>query len=174
MVQETCYEVFQDGCLTRIKHPLPYGHYKLRECWERLGGTARELDRIKELVSGRGDKWSLMHCTSEDKHVWLKSVPYSVAWRLGYEVLPGLKALIGDGVPQAEIDSLFPTLAQNVKALVSRLETARRRISKDIGYEYLLMRQGTPLLSPLVKEAIYLSEQALQLHSGFRSMDSCV
>ena len=161
MPQKTCYETYQESRAKRAENPLPFGHYKLTECRDRLENTAQELDRIKELVSGQGDRWSLKHCVSWDKYRWIKEVPNAVAWRLGYEVLPGLAALTGDGVSQAKINACYPTLKRDVIALLPRLEIARQAITKNIGYEYRLMRLGTPMLRPLVEEAIGLTERAL-------------
>lgn len=163
MRKKNCYDTFSEACLTRLRHPLPYGRYKLVECNERLGQIVQELHRIAALVAGRGDKWSLMHCTSEDKHFWIKSVPNMVAWRLGYEVLPGLRALTGDGVPKARIDAAYPSIEVEVKNLVARLDSARQMIAKDIGYEYCRMQHADPLLKPLVENAVSLTEGALSV-----------
>jgi hypothetical protein len=163
MRKKNCYDTFSEACLTNLRHPLPYGRYKLVECKVRLRQIVQELNRIEALVAGRGDKWSLEHCTSEDKHFWLKSVPNLVAWCLGYEVLPGLRALTGDGVPKAGIDAAYPSIEVEVKNLVSRLDSARQMIAKDIGYEYCRMRHAYPLLRPIVEDAVSLTEDALSV-----------
>jgi hypothetical protein len=164
MAIKTCRDEFLEGLERRKQHPLPHGYYKLRECHDRLVGTVEELQRIEELVSGRGDKWSLQHCVSEDKHLWIKNVPRSVAWRLGYEALPGLRALTGSGVPKGDVESLYPTLLAEAEDLAERLETHRRCIAKNIRLEYEGMKMGLPLLKPLVAEAICIAERAMSLH----------
>jgi hypothetical protein len=172
MGQGACHEVFQTVC-NQHQAPTTVRRHKLMELWGRLGGTARELGRINELVSSGGGKWSLVHSAYENKRTGVKSVVRSVAWRLGYEVLPGLKALIGDGVPQAKIGSLFPKLERDVCALLSRLEMVRRKISEDLGHECLLIRRSTSFAQPPGKRGIYLPEKALQLNSGSRFKGSC-
>lgn len=166
MAVKTCRDEFFEGLERRKDHPLPHGYYKLRECHDRLVGTVEELQRIEELVSGRGDKWSLQHCVSEDKHIWIKNVPRSVAWRLGYEALPGLRALTENGVPKGEVDSLYPTLLAEAEGLAGRLETHRRFIAKNIRLEYDGMKMGLPLLKPLVAEAVCIAARAMSLHKA--------
>jgi len=173
MAQKTCQDVFHKACIARVRHPLPFGDYKLRECYRRLQQTGLELDKIQKLVSGRGSKWSLMHCTSEDKHIWLKALPDVIAWRLGYEVLPGLKALSGNGIPQAEIDLAYPTIERETLELLPRLDFIRRLVKRDIGKEYQQMRLGTPLLRPLVEEAESLALTALQVSLFYRLREFC-
>ena len=163
MNYKTCFEAYEAAEITRNRHPLSNGEYKLRECSDRLGSTLEELSRIQDLVSGRGDKWSLMHCTSEDKHLWLKGVPAAVAWRLGYEVIPGLRALTGDGVPEAVIDATFPNVEHKVANLMLQLESTHRLIRKNIGIEYRRMRSDDSLLKPLVVEAIQITGDVLSV-----------
>jgi hypothetical protein len=164
MVSKSCRDEFHEGLESRKDHPLPHGYYKLRECHDRLVGTVEELQRIEELVSGRGDKWSLQHCVSEDKHIWVKNVPRAVAWRLGYEALPGLRALTGNGVSQRLVDELYPILMVKAEDLAERLETHRKRISKNVRFEYDSMRLGLPFLKPLVTEATCIAARAMSLH----------
>jgi len=163
LAYETCFDAYAEARLARKSYPLTSGEYKLHECRDRLGSTLQELGRIQNLVSGHGNKWSLMHCTSEDKHLWLKGVLTDVAWRLGYEVIPGLRALTGDEVPKASINAVCPDVRLRVAGLMPRLELTRQLIAKDIEYEYRRMRSGDSMLKPLVTEAIQITEIALSV-----------
>jgi hypothetical protein len=158
-----CHESFHQGQVLRLQHPLRNGHYKLVECQNRLQSCLDEVGRIRAFVRKEASKWSLRHCTADDKHIWLKDLPSNVAHRLSYEVLPGLRALVGDGADQREIDIAYPHFEKAAHVLVNRLESVRVSISKCIVVEYWHMKQGGSLLEPVVDEAISLTQRALAI-----------
>jgi len=104
-----------------------------------------------------------MQCTVDDKHTWLKDLPLNVAHRLGYEVLPGLRALVRDGAARRDISIAYPLIEQAAHDLVDRLESVRVSIRKCIDYEYWHMQQGGSLLEPVVNDAISLTQRALAI-----------
>ena len=161
MRKTNCYEAFHQGRALRLQYPLRHGQYKLEECQSRLQSCRDEVDRIRAVVRNEACRWSLMHCTADDKHIWLKDLPRHIAHRLGYEVLPGLAALGEDGADQRDVDIAFPHIEQAAHALVDRLESVRVTISKRIGVEYWHMKQGGSLLEPLVDKAIFITQRAL-------------
>lgn len=160
MRKPNCFESFHEGQALRLQCPLRLGQYKLAECQSRLQSCRDEVSRIRAVVRSEASKWSLRHCTADDKHSWLKDLPRHVAHRLGYEVLPGLVALAEDGAAQRDVDIAFPHIEQAVHALVSRLESVRVTISKSINIEYWQMKQGGSLLEPVVDEAISITQRA--------------
>ena len=59
-----------------------------------------------------------MYCTAEDKHLWLKDLPTDVAFRIGYELLPGLQALTADGVDSKVIYKELPNFERYCSSVV--------------------------------------------------------
>jgi hypothetical protein len=130
------------------------GRYQLNECFAELG-------RIREYVSGRGDRWSLVHCTSYDKYLWLKSLPSFVTFNLGYDLLPGLLALKEDGAEQSVINSIQPAIKVSCRNLIDESDWVLHILNKSIQHEYSAMRSNGSLLEPLLLRAINLYDEAL-------------
>lgn len=156
---------FAKGRRDRLSYPLSSGRYKLVECAERLEHCIDEIDRIRKYINGLGHRWSLMHCTAEDKHLWLKDLPSHVAYRLGYEVLPGLQALTADGVDSTVIRSELPNFERDCLSVVGQLEIVHQKIYKSIKVEYDQMRLGNSLLESHVRDAAGIAKRALRLIS---------
>ena len=165
MPKSTCHEAFNIGAKHRAQFPLPHGAYKLIETRDRLKSCKAEIDRIRNYVSGKADKWSLFHCTYYDKHIWLKKLPKSISFDLGRDLLPGLSAC-GTGIDGADlitIQSIHPTLESSSHKLIDVFESTRRQINKSIETEYSAMRTGGSLIEPLVDDAIALFDEALSV-----------
>ena len=165
MPKSTCNEAFNKGAEHRAEFPLPHGAYKLIETRDRLKSCKAEIDRIRNYVSGRADKWSLEHCTYYDKHIWLRQVPEWVSFDLGRDLLPGLSACEGDidGADLITIQNIYPTLKSKSHELIGSFETTHQQINKSIEAEYSAMRAGGSLLEPLVDDAIGLFDKALNV-----------
>ena len=163
MPKSTCYEAFNNGSKHRAQFPLPHGAYKLIETRDRLKSCKAEIDRIRNYVSGKADRWSLFHCTYYDKHIWLKDLPEWVSFSLGRDLLPGLLACEGDadGADLITIQSIHPALESSLHKLIDDFESKRQQIKKLIEAEYSVMRTGGSLLEPLVDDAIGLFDKAL-------------
>jgi hypothetical protein len=163
MPKTTCHEAFNNGAQHRAQFPLPHGAYTLIDTRDRLKSCKAEIDRIRNYVSGRADKWSLEHCTYYDKHKWLKDLPERVSFSLGRDLLPGLSACEGaiDGADLITIQNIYPTLKSNSHMLIGSFETIHQQINKSIEAEYSAMRAGGSLLEPLVDDAIGLFDKAL-------------
>ncbi len=160
---KTCLDVFNDAVHQRQKTPLCAGRYKLEESRTRMTRSLGELRRIRTFKRGRSDGWDLEQCTREDIHRWLKDLPNHIAWRLGYELLAGLDALVADGANSEAVSALRPRLQREVKRLLGDLELARGDIVNKIEREYGRMRSGTGLLEPLVERAVDLTDEVLTL-----------
>jgi hypothetical protein len=165
MPKSTCHEAFNIGAKHRAQFPLPHGAYKLIETRDRLKSCKAEIDRIRNYVSGKADKWSLFHCTYYDKHIWLKNLPKWVSFDLGRDLLPGLSAC-GTGIDGADlitIQSMHPSLESSSHKLIDAFESTRQQIKKSIETEYSAMRTGGSLIEPLVDDAIGLFDKALSV-----------
>lgn len=158
-----CYESFQEGQYERLTRPLPSGAYKLRELQHRLIRSQRELRHIAAFVSRRASRWGFTACTPEDKYIWLRNLPSSVAYELGYDLVPGFNALTADGVPPTQVLRRASFLEESANTLVADLECARLRIARRVAAEYENMRSGRPMLESLVARAIDLADLGLGL-----------
>jgi hypothetical protein len=165
MPKSTCNEAFNKGAEQRAEFPLPHGAYKLIETRDRLKSCKAEIDRIRNYVSGRADKWSLAHCTYYDKHKWLKDLPEWVSFDLGRDLLPGLLACEGDidGADLITIQSIYPALESSCNKVIDNFESTRKQINKSIKVEYSAMKSGGSLLEPLFDDAIGLFDKALSV-----------
>ena len=161
MLNQNCLTAFNEGWAERLEYPLPYGRYKLVESMGRLAQCRNELGRIRDYVSGKGDRWALMHCTSYDKYAWLRAVPSSISHRLGKDLLPGLLALEADGAPRCVIQGIYPRIEKSCRILIHTSEEVRLVVNKSIKAEYSEMRAGGSVLEPLVDDAISLFDEAL-------------
>ena len=161
MRQLNCHESFSRGKADRKLRPLPFGQYKLAECLRGLDACRDEIERVRDVTAGKATKWHLLRCTNDDKHLWLKELPAHVAYRLGYDVLPGLLALVTDGASHGRVSETYIAIEDECLALLGRLESARVDIKRDIGVEYAQMKAGRSLLEPLVVEAMRLTSRAL-------------
>lgn len=161
MLNQNCLTAFQNGQAERLECPLPYGRYKLVESMGRLGQCRDELGRIRDYVSGKGDRWALLHCTSYDKYVWLRAMPSTISYRLGKDLLPGLLALEADGAPRCHIQDIYPRVEKSCRRLIHASEEVRLDINKSIKAEYSEMKSGSSLIEPLFDRAIGLFDEAL-------------
>ena len=173
MHKQNCHEAFQYGQDLRSQHSLPSGQYKLGECRERLQLCLDELSRIRHYLICGGNPHALQRCTTEDKHIWLKDLPAHIAHRLGYEILPGILALVADGASPSKIATAYPKFEADCHTLLVSLESVRLAIQKSIGVEYDRMRRGESLLEPLVDRALRIADGALKLHPKPRLTRSC-
>ncbi len=161
MRNKDCHNTFREAQRLRTQYPLSHGRYKLEECRYRLQRCRDEIGRIRQYLNHEADGYELLHCTSGDKYIWLKHLPGHVAYRLGYEVLPGLLALRADGASSSAISASYPHIENQCLTLLDSLESARIAIWKNIEIEYRQMRQGGSLIEPLLERAIRLSSYAL-------------
>jgi len=162
MPKQTCYEAFTQGKLDRMIRPLPYGYYKLKESFETLVECRAEIFRIMAYMSGKASRYSLMHCTSEDMHKWLKDLPALVAHSMAYELLPGLLTLEKDGSEPTMIANTHSHVERACFDLLDRLESARLKLQGSIIAEYNLMKRSGSTLIPLMDESIALAWVALR------------
>ena len=163
MPKHDCHKAFLMGQAERSCRPLSGGRYKLVECIGQLESCSFEIQRIQTFQGKRSDKWSLRHCTPEDKHIWLKGVPVRVAHRLGYEYLPGLLALPLDGVPQPIVQRAVITSKRQCVELIRRLDDVHIAVkSSDLTEDHAMLLAGS-LIWALVLAAIELTKSSVFL-----------
>lgn len=159
----SCQEAYLDGVNSRLKYPLRSGHYKLVESQDRIERAGREVVRISEVVSKRRDPRRLLHCTSQDKAIWLRRLPLDVAFRLGYEIVPSFRALKADGVASIHSESAAKYVESVADSYLGRWEKLRNSYLNKINNEYDSMRNGNSNALIVVHEALHIVEHALIL-----------
>jgi hypothetical protein len=161
MSKLSCQQVFDEGKALRVSYPLHQGRYKLEELEGSFVSLQRTLGMVRSSVCGVSRSTYFGGCVASDKHTWLKRLPLDVANLLGYNLLPGLLALKKEGALCVDRD--YPAIEQGCLRLVDRCEQVRNAIKKDIKVEYRQMKQGGSLLEPLIDDALYLVQRALEV-----------
>ncbi len=158
-----CRQAFTAGKVARSQYPLTSGSYKLMECAARFESFVSAIAQIRAFINNEANRWELLHCTAQDKDVWLKGLPSVVAHRLGYELLPGLQAMQLDGVASQIVQDALHMAESQCDDLIQRLEPVRLTLESSIDWEYQAMRRGSSLIEPLVRDALELTQKSLSI-----------
>lgn len=161
MKHRTCQEAYQYGISSRLAYPLHSGLYKLVESKDRIERAGEEIFRISEVVNHRRHPAELMHCTFEDKALWLRDVPFNISYRMGYEIVPGLRALVTDGVDRIQAESAARFTESVIEKHLARWDVLRNSYSKRIASEYGRMRNGYSNALMVVDDALNLIDLAM-------------
>lgn len=161
MKYRTCQESYRAGITARTAYPLRNGLYKLAESKDRIERTGREVNRISQIINKTRHPAHLMHCTSADMSIWLKGVPLDVAFRIGYEIVPGLKALEFDGVNPEDAQASASLVESVINQRLERWDWLRDAYSKRISSEYKRMRNGGSNALEVVEDALGLINFAI-------------
>ena len=162
MTYRSCLEAFEDGVHSRLNYPLRMGLYKLSESYKRIQHSRDEVVRVAEVVNGKRNPFSLRSCTNEDKAYWLRDVPTNVAFRVSYEIIPGLRALEFDGVPKAQSEYAARLIELAIHPRLVRWDQLRNTYKYRIASEYARMRNGQSNALLVVDEALLMIDSALK------------
>ncbi len=167
MTTLTVKNTFKDARNRRIKYPLILGADKLRETRWSLSRMQETMYQIGEYLKNPSHFYKgqiLGHCcTTDDKAVWIKSIPAKVADLLGYNILPAIAALKNDGLSKRDTDTAFDTAKQRAEALLEDCERQQTRLKGGISVEYNMMKAGYSEVHGLLVEADRIAEDALQV-----------
>lgn len=162
MTYRSCIEAFEDGVHSRLNYPLHLGLYKLSESYRRIQYVRDEVVRVAEVVNGKRNPFSLRSCTNEDKAYWLRDVPTNVAFRVGYEIIPGLRALEFDGVPKANSQNAAGLIESAIPLYLMQWNQLRDTYKNRIASEYSRMRNGQSNALLVVDDALSMIDSALK------------
>lgn len=162
MNYHSCQQAFEDGVQLRLTYPLRLGLYKLSESCRRMQHSREEVIRIAEVVSGKRSPFTLRSCTNEDKAYWLRDMPTNIAYRMGHEIIPGLRALEFDGVPKCQADASAHLIESAISIHILQWDRLRNTYKAKIESEYARMRNGQSNALQVVDEALALIDVALQ------------
>ena len=161
MKYRTCHESYHHGVSLRLSCPLSLGRYKLLESQQRIQRAGEEVVRIRDVINKVIGRYELTQCTYEDKAYWLRGVPLNVAYRMGYEVVPSLRALVADGVPLAQAEAAAKYVESVIDSYLSQWEALRMTYSRSITFEYGLMKDGHSNAMKVVDSALNLIDLAV-------------
>jgi hypothetical protein len=161
MRYRTCREAYTDGVESRLTYPLRSGLYKLVESVVRIKGSRQEIIRIMEVVGNIRSPASLRHCTMGDKAYWLKDVPLDISFRIGYEIIPSLRALEFDGVPRFDAIQAADLIESRIGGHLVSWEGLRNAYLRNISIEYGHMLQARSNALGVVDGALGLIESVV-------------
>ena len=162
MQATTCMEAFDEGEKFSHQHTRTQGAYKLAERLRQWEQCEREVCRIASAVKHPSARYDLMHCTYEDKHIWLSRILKIIAYELSASIIPSYKALTGDGMSKADIDRHLTQVERRCIEVLQELERARLNI-KPISREYSRMRNGESLVGDALAHARKILEGIIGL-----------
>jgi len=162
MTYRSCQEAFDDGVRSRLNYPLHMGLYKLSESFRRIQHSRDEVVRIAEVINGNRSPFSLRSCTNEDKANWLRDAPTNVAFRMGYEIIPGLRALEFDDVPKGQSEAAARLIESAIPPHLVQWDLLRNAYKNRIACEYALMRNGQSNALLAVGDALALIDTAFK------------
>jgi hypothetical protein len=154
MPKTTCNQRLREGGQSRRKSPLFRGCYKIREVITEFSNIPAELDRIKGVRMRNVSPDTLRHCTAQDAHVWVRSIPLHVAHSLGRNLLPGLLASVYEESSPDIVCKAYTDLLQRCEALTHKMDSVLHEAGGDA-------LRTCHLLKPLIQEATYIAQQAL-------------
>ena len=163
MKAKTCPEAFVKGQADSQKHPRTQGAYKLSEVLDRSKRREKEVGRIAKALKNPASRYDLMHCTYEDKHVWIGRILKITAYELSESIIPSFKALTGDGMAKSQIDQHLPYVERRCQEVLQGLERARQTIKGRIHDEYGRMRHGESVVGDALAHAREMLEEIIDL-----------
>jgi hypothetical protein len=163
MNHESCLKAFRAGVIDRENHPLSSGRYKLVELLRLLESSHEETIQIGLSFSSPVERPRYRHCTGADKDVWLTTFTRILAYDLGYKLIPGLRALTGDGVPAESIPRHVPGVETQSRQLVKELDAALRAYRAGEGLGPQALRELNQTMTRLIRTATRMTQGCLQL-----------
>ena len=161
-----CQCAFEEAQAKRRRNPLSSGAHKLREALRLLKQFAATIIEIERLVCGtrKRDAGDLLGCcTIEDKAAWLKSLPKGIAACLGYDVLPAIDALTGDGVSGSVLRPVANGARSRAESIVQECDIIDGLIRISVDLEYQAMRRNGSNLGVPIVDVMNLITSALSL-----------
>jgi DNA-binding transcriptional ArsR family regulator len=163
MQAKTCMEAFDEGEKFSHQHTRTQGGYKLAERLRQWEQCEREVCRIASAVKHPSARYDLMHCTYEDKHLWLSRILKIIADEFSADIIPSFKALVGDGMTQSQVDQHLPYIERRCQEVLQELERARLTVKGNIKDEYARMRHGESEVGDALTHAREMLEEIIGL-----------
>lgn len=167
MPPQPCHDAFGAAQVLRAQYPLTAGASKLREARQTIARLQATMCAIHELLqnpeSNRPGVLLGLCCTTDDMGDWLKNLPKQVADLLGYDILPAIAALTGNGIAETDIKGELASANAHARNLLQDCEKQYARLQAGIEREYRAMKTGLSGLHALLVDADGIARRALEL-----------
>lgn len=164
--QRPCHDAFNAAKIKRAKYPLRSGTYKLREARTALRRMQSTMETIRSRLNNPDDKYPcplLGCCTLDEMDDWLKNLPTQLATKLGYDILPAIAALIGDGIAKIDVDGELYNTEIDALRLLNDCERQHTRLQAHLGTEYRSIKSGYSDVYSMLVDADGIARRALEL-----------
>lgn len=168
MKMQNCFEAYEEGCRHRLRRPLHEGRYKLENFRDNMSQWNSELLYIRRFMSKQDEKPCFLCCTRAELPSWLKRLPSLIAYDIGHDLLPGMEALVHEGVPSHLIGQDRPHIQSRAMRLLYQLDQLSQVIGSGVEAQYHEMRQGRSRLESVLEQAISLADRAMQIGNNHR------
>jgi|TARA_R110000822_G_scaffold28413_6_gene84520 hypothetical protein len=155
MTKLPCRLEFNRAQKLRAQYQLKTGRYKLEEADKELSKYLSSFDKIVDYRNGKNrqpygqvDLGGFLAC---EMHTRLRNIPTFLSDLTAYKVLPGCKALTGDGVPAAKVELQYGNLTSFSNLFVADCDDAHRLLKGPITEEYTRLEDGSSNLIWLTK-----------------------
>lgn len=166
-----CRDAFDAAEAFRRSMPLPSGRYKIDEALDEIHVIRETVHRIADSVCRPRDYrpgQGLGKCVTDDRALWLKGLPMILADLIGRKILPGIKALSGDGVPPDVVAHETREARKRAEILLTRCEAFHARLKAGIKPEYDALKRGESEIFDLLDEVEDMALMGLRLVESMR------
>ena len=114
----------------RTFYPLENGDYKFDEFKEGIKSIRKNLDRV--IAYKNGDHSVRLNIVSiSDIGSWEQNIPEGIATSMGYNLLPSIRAFIGDGIPEDTVQTILETYTPKIAGFLNRLQALHNLFQTD-------------------------------------------
>jgi hypothetical protein len=155
--------IFDAACKDRLAHPLANGGlYKVREAADRLHRASRNIDQLIAYHHNRSGLPFFTSCSWSDKAPWLRGALSDIPTRLGYEIMPGLRALVYDGISKEKINAFEISINSQLKAILSQVDAVFNEIKSGISIEYKNWDSHRSLIQSALNSGVNLADDIVR------------
>ncbi|MCL7404906.1 hypothetical protein MWN63_02785 [Paradonghicola geojensis] len=102
-------------------------------------------------------------CALSEMDEWLRNLPTKIATMLGYNILPAIEALPGDGIAKIDVDGELYNAEIDARRLLNDCERQHTRLQTHLGTEYRSIKSGYSDVYALLVDADGIVRRALEL-----------
>lgn len=166
MNEPTCYDVFEAAMERRSDNPFErVSSYKLyesaRDLEHEYNVVAAIMDYLQEPPSNRYSAM-LVGCTPEDIELRLRGVLTAIPEYFGGNIIPALKALTLECVPENNIRAFLAEIEPKIAQVLEQCEQARIEMTSSIEDVYTALAGGWSPIELAVVNAKFIGHDVNQ------------
>jgi hypothetical protein len=164
-------KIFIDAGSRRRSYPLANGGaYKIQEAADRLHRASENIDRLKAFHRTRTGSQCFISCCWSERGAWLKDALLDVAFRLGYEIMPGIPALKFDGLSGARISELEILGKSQTESLLAQVDDVHSQIKSRMKIEYEHWDNDESLIQPVLNRTVNFADDIVSYYETHWSL----